>query len=114
MTQPDAPPPPAPQPYYAPSAGYSAPYAPVPAGARFNTLAIVAFVLVFLASLGAVICGHIALSQIKQTGEGGHGLALAAVILGYVSIAITIVLVIVWLLFLLAVGVSSSAPVNLG
>ncbi len=52
---------------------------------KTNTLAIVSLVLAFVVSLGAIICGHIALSQIKKTGERGHGLALAGVIIGYVG-----------------------------
>jgi Domain of unknown function (DUF4190) len=63
----------------------TAPMAPV--GPKTNTLAIVSLVLAFVVSLGAVITGHIALGQIKRTGEGGHGLALAGVILGYVGLA---------------------------
>jgi len=74
------------------------PYAGQPyyAQAQFNVLAIVGFVLAFFVSLGAVICGHIALSQIKRTGERGHGLALAAVIIGYAGIGF-------WVLYFVAV-----------
>lgn len=39
----------------------------------------------------AVIFGHIGLSQIKRTGEDGHGQAVAGLIMGYVSIAIGLV-----------------------
>lgn len=49
-----------------------------------NTLAILALVLAFVISPGGIICGHIALNQIKRTGEGGRGLALAGLIIGYV------------------------------
>jgi hypothetical protein len=48
-------------------------------------LSLVAVFIGFIGFLGAVICGHIALSQIKRTGEGGRGLALAGVIVGYVG-----------------------------
>jgi Domain of unknown function (DUF4190) len=65
----------------------------------YNVLAIVGFVLAFFVSLGAVICGHIALSQIKRTGERGHGLALAGVIIGYVGIALGIL----YLIFFISV-----------
>lgn len=57
-----------------------------PAEQKFNTLSIVSFVTAFFVSIAAVICGHIALSQIKKTGERGHGLALAGTILGYLGI----------------------------
>jgi hypothetical protein len=49
-----------------------------------NTLAILALVLAFVISPGGIICGHIALNQIKRTGEGGRGLAMAGLIIGYV------------------------------
>ncbi len=90
MTEPNPPAPSAPAPPPAP-----AQYAPGPSGAqpygytgqlvpRTNTLAIVALILSLTVSLGGIICGHIALSQIKRTGEGGYGLALAGTIIGYV------------------------------
>ena len=49
-----------------------------------NTLSIVALVLAFDVPLGGIICGHLALGQITRTGEGGHGLALAGTIIGWV------------------------------
>lgn len=87
-----------------------APYtgAAVPANERWNVLAIVGFVLAFFVSLGAVICGHIALSQIKRTGEKGRGLALAAVILGYAGILFGIIALIAYV-GLIAAAVSSGA-----
>ena len=78
-----------------------------PASQRTNTLAIVALVLAFFVSLGAVICGHIALAQIKRTGEQGRGLAIAALVLGYIGIA-------VGLLFLVFYIVAVSAAVSSG
>ncbi len=57
---------------------------------RTNTLALVSMILslaaiVFgLTALAGVVCGHIALSQIRRTGEAGRGMALTGVIVGYV------------------------------
>ena len=82
--------------------------AAVPANERWNVLAIVGFVLAFVVSLGAVICGHIALSQIKRTGEKGRGLALAAVILGYAGLLFGIIAIIAYV-GLIAAAVSSGA-----
>jgi len=42
-----------------------------------------------------VILGHVALKQIKTTGEGGRGLAIAALVIGYVSMAFAVVLIII-------------------
>lgn len=64
-----------------------------PQGDRTNTLAIVAFVGSFFVSLLGIIGGHIALRQIKRSGEKGHGFALAATIIGYVSLVLTAILV---------------------
>lgn len=84
----DVTPPPAAQP--APT-----PYSSAPTGPKTNTLAIVSLVLAFFISLGAVITGHIALNQIKQTGEGGRGLAIAGLVLGYAGIVFGLIAVVV-------------------
>jgi hypothetical protein len=54
-----------------------------PAVRGTNALAIVSLVMFFVFWPAAVICGHIALSQIRRTGEGGRGLAVAALVLSY-------------------------------
>jgi hypothetical protein len=96
------PPPPATPPAYSAAA-------PAPV-AKTNTLAIVGFVLGFVVSLGAVIVSHIALHQIKQTGEGGRGFAIAGLILGYVGIFFGIIWVII--VIVAAVSGASSASLN--
>ncbi|WP_348788538.1 DUF4190 domain-containing protein [Leifsonia sp. NPDC080035] len=86
------------QPY--PGQPYGQPYAVAPYGyaaPRTNTLAIVSLVSAFVVSIVAVITGHIALSQIKRTGETGRGLALAGLIIGYVGVGFTVLFFIIWL-----------------
>jgi uncharacterized protein YacL len=61
-------------------------YAPAPA--KTNALAIAALISSFFISLVGVVLGHVALNQIKTTGEGGRGLAIAALVIGYVSIVV--------------------------
>ena len=39
-----------------------------------------------------IIFGHVALSQIKRTGEGGRGMAVAGLVIGYVCLVGTILL----------------------
>jgi peptidyl-prolyl cis-trans isomerase B (cyclophilin B) len=39
-----------------------------------------------LSPLG-IIFGHISLSQIKRTGESGRGMAIAGLVIGYLSLA---------------------------
>jgi hypothetical protein len=62
--------------------------------AKTNTLAIASLISSFFISLLGIILGHIALNQIKTTGEGGRGLAIAGLVIGYASIAIGIIFVI--------------------
>jgi hypothetical protein len=99
---------------YGPSPSYQSPYVPLhkpspydpasyrqqpygtqywqgqPPDAGTNGLAVAALVLgilwvFWIGSFLAIILGHIALGQIKATGQRGHGMALAGVILGYLA-----------------------------
>ena len=84
-----------------PIAPPSAPYTNSPAGS-VNGLAIASLsvsigsILIIAGMLGFVgaILGHFALRQIKQRGQGGRGLAIAGVAVGWVTTAFwTLVLV---------------------
>lgn len=106
--QPGAPVPPASQPapaYGAPAYGQPA-YAQ-PSTAKTNTLAIVSLVSSFFISIVGIITGHIALSQIKKTGEQGRGLAIAGLIIGYIGLVVGIIVAIFWIA---ALGVVASNP----
>jgi hypothetical protein len=105
--------PPAPGP--APAYGQPAPAYGQPAGPKTNTLAIVSLVAslagVVLWGVGfvvGVICGHIALSQIKKTGEQGHGMAVAGLIIGYIGIALTIIGIIIAIAFFATLAASGT------
>lgn len=102
----DAPPPPAPdyssqpsQPATAQPNPYASasPYAAAPQQ-KTNVLAIVSLVLAFFISIGAIICGHIALNQIKRTGENGRGLAIAGLVLGYLGLVVGLI----WIVIIIA------------
>ncbi|GAA2173540.1 hypothetical protein GCM10009784_08250 [Arthrobacter parietis] len=69
---------------------------------RTNGLAIASLITSFFISIVGIILGHIALSQIKQTGETGRGLAIAGLVIGYASLAIGLIAAI--LVFGLAAG----------
>ena len=107
-SQPQAPQPPqappfaqapqSPQPPQFTQGGPAGPSAPQPQ-AKTNTLAIISLVGAFFVSLVGIICGHIALKQIKRTGEKGRGLALAGTILGYVFFAATLLTIILTFVF---------------
>ena len=93
--------------------GYGAPYGYPP---KTNSLAIVSLVsgiaafvvLPLIASIVAVITGHMSLKQLKTNGEAGSGMALAGTILGWVGIAFA-VLGIVFVIFIIAIGVGTSS-----
>ena len=106
-----------PNPQYPNSQYGNAPYAggyqtPAPT----NTLAIVSLVLAILgltfipliASVCAVVCGHLAKGQIKRNGEGGSGFATAGLVIGYVSIALFVVIVGAIVIFAIAASNSST------
>lgn len=108
--------PPAPPAYGAPAAppayGAAPAYAAYPQGPKTNTLAIVSlvsslvgvFVIPIIGQIVGIITGHMSLGQIKRTGEGGRGLGLAGVIIGWVSLALWILGIIAFIAFVVAVG----------
>jgi hypothetical protein len=67
---------------------------------KTNTLATISLIagivqficFYFVGAIVAIVTGHIARSQIKRSGgaEGGSGLALAGLILGYVGLALSV------------------------
>lgn len=69
----------APSPYA--QAGY-----PVQPVRPTNTFAIISLVSSFFVGLVGVIFGHLARKQIRESGEAGDGLAIAGLIIGYISI----------------------------
>jgi hypothetical protein len=106
---------PPPAPGYPPPPGYPGqpgyPYPPTPPGypgygypgygyppqSRTSTLAVVALVLSCLGfmtcvtGIAGLVLGYVARGQIKKSGEQGDGLALAAIIVGWATVAIMIV-----------------------
>ena len=101
--------PPAPPAYGAPAAppayGAAPAYTAYPQGPKTNTLAIVSlvsslvgvFVIPVIGQIVGIITGHMSLSQIKQTGEGGRGLGLAGVIIGWVTLGLAILGIILFI-----------------
>ena len=58
-------------------------------------------------SIPGVICGHIAINQIKKTGENGRGLAIAGLVVGYLGIVGGILLAVLWIGLFAVAGVNS-------
>ena len=46
-----------------------------------------------LATIPAIVFGHLARHQIKRTGEQGAGLALAGLILGWAAVVLAVLLI---------------------
>jgi len=72
--------------------------------AKVNPLAIASlacglaqFVFGPVATIPAIVLGHVARSQIRRTGEQGAGLALTGLILGWVVVSLVIVIIVVGL-----------------
>jgi hypothetical protein len=53
---------------------------------KTNSLAIAGFISSFFFGLLGAILGHVALNQIQHSGEGGKGLATAAVVIGWTGV----------------------------
>lgn len=93
------------QPYGQQPPGYGYPQAYPPAQSQqTNTMAILSLVLAFFVPIVGVVMGHIALKQIKQTGEGGRGLAVAGLWVGYGYM----VLILLWFCAVGVMAISSS------
>jgi uncharacterized membrane protein len=84
---------------------------------RLNQLAVVSLacgagqlILGPLATVPAVVLGHVARGQIRRTGEDGAGLALAGLLLGWAGLALTIIVVAVITIFFAALTHGSPPP----
>jgi len=82
---------PYPPPYPQPNPGYAAP-------SSTNGFAIASLVLGilwiwWLGSILAVIFGHIALVQTHERGQGGRGMAIAGLVLGYIGVGLLVLFI---------------------
>ncbi|KFU81181.1 protein of unknown function [Amycolatopsis lurida] len=83
------------QPYQQPGYGYGPPQPPQEQGLAIAALVVSIASLVAcsgLPSIAGVIMGHIAHSKAKRGEAGGQGMALAAIIIGYIGVAIIVLL----------------------
>jgi hypothetical protein len=93
-----------------PYPAYQQPYPPYPPAPPTNGLAIAALVcgvggfFIGLSFIPAIICGHLARRQIRQTGEQGAGMALAGIILGYVGTALFIAVIVLFVVIASKIG----------
>ena len=91
-------------------------YAQAPSAAPTNTMAIVSMISSIIGwfafgslCIVGVILGHISLKQLKTSGEGGRGMALTGLIMGYIGIAGWVIGLIIFFLVLGIAGASIAA-----
>jgi Domain of unknown function (DUF4190) len=107
-----------PQPPAPPQPGQFAPV-PYPAAAPTNTMAVISlatgiaswFVLPLVGGVVAVITGHMAKKEIRQTGQQGDSLATIGLVLGYLHLAVVALVV---LILILVFGAVIAAMVSSG
>ena len=74
--------------------GYGYPSTPQTGTNSFAVFSLVASVVGLLCGVGSIIgigLGAIAINQIKKTGQGGYGLAVAGIVVGVASLVISVV-----------------------
>ncbi|WP_428962076.1 DUF4190 domain-containing protein [Micromonospora fluostatini] len=98
-----------PAPYAAPGYGYG------PPTPRTNNMAVAALILALVgfascitAPVGAIL-GHVAQKQIRQTGEGGEGMAKAAIIVGWILTSLMVLGVLFYVAAIIFAIASSSS-----
>jgi hypothetical protein len=102
-----------PIPEYASASVAPQPATPAPGSGDLNDLAVFALIASCIGlSIPGLIMGHIALRQIKKSGETGHGFALAAVIIGYAITVLVLLAVVVFIVFMIAVFVAAGSAVQ--
>jgi len=98
-----------PPPYGQP--GYGQPYAQQPymGAAPTNTMAILSLVFAFVFAPAAIVLGHVAKKQIRQTGESGDGLATAGLWLGYIFTSLYVLICAFYIIVVMfAIGSNAS------
>ncbi|CAG7599624.1 DUF4190 domain-containing protein [Leucobacter soli] len=70
-----------------------------------NAFALVSVILAFIQPIAAIVFGHLAINQIKRNGDGGRGIALTGLIIGYVYVASFVLFILIYVsIIALAIG----------
>lgn len=95
------------QPYYPPPPAYYGPPTQTSGLATFSLIAGIVswFLCPGIAAIAAIISGHIAKGQIRDSGGRltGSGMATAGLILGYLQIALTLIGICIYLVFFVGI-----------
>lgn len=93
------------------------PFAPPTPAQRTNPLAVASlvcglgqFMLGPLPTIPAIVLGHMARNQIRRTGEGGSGLALAGLLMGYAAVVLGVLFVLFALVAFVSVAHGGPVP----
>ncbi|MBM4423471.1 MAG: DUF4190 domain-containing protein [Chloroflexi bacterium] len=81
--------------------------------ATFGLLGVCFTILGFLPVIPwaiAVVTGHVGISQVGRTGEGGKGMAIAGLIMGYLGIVLTLCTLVLYVLGALGLIATSLVP----
>ena len=84
------------------------PYMPYQVPRPTNTMAILALIFAFVFCPLGIVFGVIAKKEIRRTGEGGEGLALAGIWVGSVFCALTALMIVAW--FVLVTTLITTIP----
>jgi peptidyl-prolyl cis-trans isomerase B (cyclophilin B) len=89
-----------------PYGAYPPPYNPYgyPGPPPTNGMAIASLICAFIFAPLGIVFGHISLSQIKRTGEEGHGLAVAGLVISYLITVGTVIVLAAVVMFTIAVA----------
>lgn len=58
---------------------------------RMNVLAVVTLAVALYLPLAGIICGHLALGQIRARGEDGEGIAKAGLLISYILFGLGVI-----------------------
>jgi peptidyl-prolyl cis-trans isomerase B (cyclophilin B) len=81
---------------FGPGAPIGPPYATPPAP-DYNTFAVLSPIFAVVVPPAGVVLGHLALPQIRRTGERGRAAAIAGLVIGYLMCVVLIAALIWWL-----------------
>ena len=62
-----------------------------------------------IAAIPAIICGHIGMKKADRGEASGRGMAMAGMIMGYVSLVLTVLLIAIYAFFIVAVVAAGSS-----
>lgn len=66
------------------------------------------------AAIPAIVCGHIGVRQADRGEASGKGMAMAGLIMGYISLVVTVIIVAIYVFFFILIATAGVAAVSMG